>query len=856
MKWKTYIIIGGIIIGLIVSTLFLFSKMQHQTFSTNSNEKEGIMRYDGSDLNSYSNIKNKTYITNLRNTDSTETINGIIKTYNSKTKTISFNFSNQITELSLVSSYNPLVQYGEDIKIAEFNLTKFPALSASKLINNITFYDVRRDYQIQERNYTLKYKSGINLGTGEDTWTNFTALNQLPSKGAVIGIFTSVYPDEQIEWVINMNGFNLYEWAEWWGGSTITNGLPDVGDYAASTEFYIGSDLCLIAGKANGQFWGYVWNGTSWNSNSTINSSLPDLGTYSIPTVFTKDSYTYLIAGELDGDFNGFLWNGTTWVVNTTINNSLPDVGSYTAPDVFYKDPDWYLISGEGDGVYNGFVWNGTGWAVNSTIINNLGDVGSHSAEAVFNKDNNWYLISGDDLGAFQSFTWNGTGWASNTTYNPPWNTGLYVAPSVFNISSAYYLIVGNDQGYFLGTEWGTTNWQYNSTILTGLTKLSSVSYPSALYIGNTLNLISGTGAGTFNVSSWDGTTWAKNTTLETGLTTYDIGTNSAPSAFQWGGNYYIIAQNNSGLPTGFAWNGTSWVRNTTFEVGLTDVGSWGTISIFNMSNNLYAIEGESAGKVTYNYSWNGTSWKGNTTIGNGLTSVGTYLVPNAFQKDSNEYLIYGTLTGNFYGFAWNGTSWNINTTITDGIMKTMPTAAGSLTATSTYFEIGTNQYLISGTSTGLFDGYTWVATTGADTTPPTFTNIGVNNTNPSILDNVLFSVLWADNTALNYYIFSWNATGVNCDTWANDSAVNFNGVQNWSNITKQIPATCLLANVPGIGIKIFANDSSNNLANTGIIMPFTGTQQGNCWLSDSVLKYIYIPSGCEKYQPTGSGYT
>lgn len=120
-----------------------------------------------------------------------------------------------------------------------------------------------------------------------------------------------------------------------------------------------------------------------------------------------------------------------------------------------------------------------------------------------------------------------------------------------------------------------------------------------------------------------------------------------------------------------------------------------------------------------------------------------------------------------------------------------------------------------------------------ADTTFPTFSNIMNNNSEPEVLETVLLSVLWADNIALNSSIFSWNATGVGCNTWGNDSVVGLTGTLNWSNFSKQIPATCLLTQIHGIGWRVYVNDSSNNL-NVSTDSMFTGTSctctNGSAW--------------------------
>lgn len=111
------------------------------------------------------------------------------------------------------------------------------------------------------------------------------------------------------------------------------------------------------------------------------------------------------------------------------------------------------------------------------------------------------------------------------------------------------------------------------------------------------------------------------------------------------------------------------------------------------------------------------------------------------------------------------------------------------------------------------------------DSTPPTYSTITINNTNPAILDQVNFSYQASDNIQLDKTIFSWNATGIGCNVWANDTAIAFMS-GNWSNVTQQIPATCLLANVGGISFQFYFNDTSNNW-NTTPILNISGFNTG-----------------------------
>jgi hypothetical protein len=104
----------------------------------------------------------------------------------------------------------------------------------------------------------------------------------------------------------------------------------------------------------------------------------------------------------------------------------------------------------------------------------------------------------------------------------------------------------------------------------------------------------------------------------------------------------------------------------------------------------------------------------------------------------------------------------------------------------------------------------------GADTTPPTYSNIAVNTTTAGTSAN--FSIDWNDNVALHpngQYIFSTNNTG----TWVNESAVNFTSTPESISVVKTLNSTVGLV----IGYRWFASDNVGNLNDTGIQILTTG---------------------------------
>ena len=100
------------------------------------------------------------------------------------------------------------------------------------------------------------------------------------------------------------------------------------------------------------------------------------------------------------------------------------------------------------------------------------------------------------------------------------------------------------------------------------------------------------------------------------------------------------------------------------------------------------------------------------------------------------------------------------------------------------------------------------------DATKPVPSNIGANTTEAGM--PVLFSAYWTDDAGLANYTFAWNDSGI----WVNDTVVEMTGTGNWSNVTKTLNTT-----LKTIGWRIYCNDTSGNLNDTGIqILTITDT--------------------------------
>ena len=111
----------------------------------------------------------------------------------------------------------------------------------------------------------------------------------------------------------------------------------------------------------------------------------------------------------------------------------------------------------------------------------------------------------------------------------------------------------------------------------------------------------------------------------------------------------------------------------------------------------------------------------------------------------------------------------------------------------------------------------------GADTTKPYFTSIIKNDSSVQQNDNINFSTIANDETALQYYWFETNSSG----TWRNSTLISISGTANQTwNITK---VNASVGDV--VGWRFWANDTSNNVNQTGL-QEFTVVSADTCTLT------------------------
>jgi len=256
--------------------------------------------------------------------------------------------------------------------------------------------------------------------------------------------------------------------------------------------------------------------------------------------------------------------------------------------------------------------------------------------------------------------------------------------------------------------------------------------------------------------------------------------------------------------------------------------GSWGSIETIRDSgaaldyclsavadgNDVYVVQvwhqyGNPQGIVSRKRTY-GVGWGTEQTV---MSGADYFSYPSLFVNPSNHVLYcfwmdYPTANHIYYKKYQNG-AWD--TSETDWIT-----------------ESGTIYYLVAFYSSSNYAGlcyvtagynvkFAYLSLAVADTTPPTYSNVGTNTTRAG--QPCKFSAKWTDNVGLSGFIFGTNNTGV----WVNDTWTAWTGSPTtaWSNVTKTLNSAVHVV----VCWQIWANDTSNNWNTTGIqTLTTTGT--------------------------------
>ena len=178
-------------------------------------------------------LHSEAFVEAARTIDSEVEKNGFVKNYASGSRSVKIekNDKSSLIDMSLTSGYKMMVGAGESVRVATIRLTDWTG--KEDLFDALDFYD-RNDRKKMEKTFTLKYAEDktftrtepipdsigkeVSVDVVHPDWENaveFKSLNDLPSKDITIGIYTETILDEKVEWVPTIDGFDVYEWADY-----------------------------------------------------------------------------------------------------------------------------------------------------------------------------------------------------------------------------------------------------------------------------------------------------------------------------------------------------------------------------------------------------------------------------------------------------------------------------------------------------------------------------------------------------------------------------------------------------------------------------------------------------------------
>jgi len=525
-----------------------------------------------------------------------------------------------------------------------------------------------------------------------------------------------------------------YDWngSGWSANTTLVSGVLSgvdqyaYGFYTKPTVFKREGEWYLLFGSRFSNSLSYNWNGTSWKWSELGCSGIPTIG-YGMPCSFEMNAIQYVVFGNSGGTCTGFssilttnplinstltnLEPGTTYHYRAVMNNSNATV--YGADMTFTTLPIAPIVSTEAatnitlnagtlnaDLPYDGgncssyFEWGTTisygntttGQSINMTnisyppIVDGLGSVGNRSKPSVHEINGTLRCISGLYNGTFAGWDWDGSSWISNSSIVAGLgDVGDYSTASLFQMNDTVYLIGGEYEATINGWQWNGTGWESNGTIVPA--KVGASSYYSTPYVfnmsGTMYAIVSDSFYHTVAGRKWNGSAWITYAPIVSGIDDPPTHTSASACSFNVNGTQYLIISGVKNNVTGYSWNGTTWVKDTTATIGIINTGSFAQLTSFNMSGKWYIIAGRLAGDFVGYLLYFNTGTTFNETL-TGL-SPGTTYHYRAVASNSNTtvygvdmaFLTYPGAPTNFRACPINADKINLTWTKNDGANTT-----------------------------------------------------------------------------------------------------------------------------------------------------------------------------------------
>jgi len=587
-------------------------------------------------------------------------------------------------------------------------------------------------------------------------------------------------------------------------------------------------------------------------------------------TVAQYYDYKIAVVLSDDGTLDAYVYNGTSWIVTNNLADlwTTAPTGDQRPYDIAFETSSgnallvyaWFDDT-TNDLAYRRWFASNQSWGPQVLLDDSTETTEVDFSFVILDNDKTSgsnYIglialvqVSSDALTA----VWNGSSWGSMTDLS----TGVsMLSEEDIGLAWAYdgSLMAVSGEGANEVVRWNrwtkTGGWGTSSTfdMDTSQTLVTNWITLKADPVTDDLMLIMIDSGSDLHSGYWNGATWSITSNIDTAVDTNA----QRPADFEWeptGSRGLLVRGTSSGVITWRRWTtGTGWSADTSPSMG-TYTHPW--VQLRRNPRNVAGdvkILGAVLESTVYDLGaikWDGTTF---TVIGSstftGETTVITYEGFDLdFQNfgDPTEFTSEVEFTGTsntqpLSRLVWTvDSSWTVaSVTVTmqlynynlgqyptsgDGYISYISSATPNtdetrnqtITTNPANFRdsLGNWRIKVKGVKSALprfnFRADLVKFEASYDTTPPTWTNAGTNNTIAG--QPTRFYVRWTDNAGLSGFIFGTNNTG----RWANDTWTPMSGTTNWSNVTKTLNSTATV-----VQWRIWANDTSNNWNDTGIL--------------------------------------
>lgn len=234
---------------------------------------------------------------------------------NSKTYTItnSFGLGSDIATIKLNTPQNNVVGLGYQM-VAEITIDN-KGENYEEIIKGIELYKINEGMKPFGRDVDYKYWDGKG-------WVNFNKNSLDKEETITLGLFTTVEFGDNVEWILDMYGERLVEWATW--STTLNEDLLAYWSCDAGSGTVLGDDT---GNENNGTIVSSMWNNTHCILGDCLGpfASGKNITLDSTPSNF---NFTHTDSFSISLWFNATVWTGTNqFLVQKSIGNTGGDTG-------------------------------------------------------------------------------------------------------------------------------------------------------------------------------------------------------------------------------------------------------------------------------------------------------------------------------------------------------------------------------------------------------------------------------------------------------------------------------------------------------------------------------------------------